>query len=567
MDPQRMRVARIRRKSSERENHLIDEYSSGRLTRREFLRRGSMLGMSISSLSFLVAACASPDSDGVTTTLAATQTTGSASRGGTLRVGTTVPARALDPLTIGDTGGTVLVGQTGEYLALSYGQPELRPMLAESWAPNEDSTIWTFKIRQGVTFSDGAPMTARDVAASFNFAADPANGTNALEAWQGILSPGGAQANDDATVVFELDKAIGSWPWLASSDNSSAVVLPEGFGGNWDQTWIGTGPWKLESYTPNVRATLVRNENYWGPKTIADSVEFTLFEDEVAMVLGLQSGDVDIVSAFGVANGQAILEDPESFRLIETPSSTHYPWFLRVNDPSSPIADKRVRQALALILDRQVVVDDLLAGYGEVGNDSPFASVHAATNPDVPQRTKDVEQARRLLAEAGFEEGFVLPVNIWNSASNPQFAQVAQDAAREIGVQLDLIVQDTATFLGSGEFGSSPQLDSLSAISDWGHRGIPNVFLLAQLRSDGVRNTSHWYNDEFDRLADEFMAESDLQVQRDLAGQIQRLLLDETPIIYPYFVSVLNATLPEIEGLIATPGSLMVLDQVTGAKV
>ena len=110
-----------------------------------------------------------------------------AAPGGTLRIGTTAPARALDPLTIGDTGASILVGQTAEYLALSTGEPELRPVLAESWSPNDDDSVWTFKIRQGVRFHDGRPLTARDVAASFNFAADPANGTNALEAWEGIL--------------------------------------------------------------------------------------------------------------------------------------------------------------------------------------------------------------------------------------------------------------------------------------------------------------------------------------------------------------------------------------------
>ena len=357
------RVYAIRKGVGERENHLIDEYMARRLNRRDFIRRATTAGMAIPTVAFL-AACLGQTSPSGSASSAGASGSAAAVAGGTLFIGTTVPARALDPLTIGDTGAGVMIGQTAEYLALSSGAPELTPMLAESWEPNEDATVWTFNIRQGVTFHDGRPLRAADVAASFNFASDPANGTNALEAWEGILSPGGCSAPDDSTVVMELDKAEGSWPWLCSNDNSSATILPEGESGsgNWEETWIGTGPWKLGSYTPNVRATLDRNEEYWGPKAIADHLEFSLYEDETAMLLALQGGDVQVVTAFGVANGRAILESPDSFTTIVTPSSAHWPWYVQVDDPSLPTADKRVRQALALVMDRQVLVDELLQG-------------------------------------------------------------------------------------------------------------------------------------------------------------------------------------------------------------
>ena len=157
-------------------------------------------------------------------------------------------------------------------------------------------------------------------------------------------------------------------------------------------------------------------------------------------------------------------------------------------------------------------------------------------------------------------------MNVWDTASNAQYAQIVQDAAKEVGIEIELTLMDTTTFLGTGEFGSSPQLDSVSVISDWGHRGIPNVFLNAQLTSNGVRNASHWHNEEFDQLATSFFGEPDLERQKEIAVQIQELLLDETPIIYSFFGSQLTATTPEVAGVVSTPSSLMLFDQATGAR-
>ena len=555
MHRQASRVDRVRAQRSEVENHLIDEYVDERMDRREFARRATTVGMSLPLISFVISACG----DSASTSSSGTKAAGAA--GGTIRIGAVTPARKLDPLTLGDNGSVGLVGQVGEYLALNDGQPELHPMLAESWKPDAASKVWTFKIRQGVKFADGSPMTAKDVAASFNRLADPKNGTNALEVFQGVLSTGAVKAVDDSTVTFELDAATGAFPWLVSSDNDSAIILPANYAGDWEKTWNGTGPWKLDAYTPKVRASFVRNEDYWGKRAIADRVEYTLFEDEVAMVLALQAKNIDIVSNFGVTSGRVILKDADKYTVNALRSSAHAPMYMRVDRP--PLDDKRVRQAIALCLNRKELVDSLLSGYADIGNDSPFAPVFAATNTDVPQREKDIAKAKQLLAAAGQAKGFKLEVNVWNTGANPAFAQILQNAVKEVGIDIKLVVQDTETFLGSGEYGSSPQLDSTVAVSDWGSRGVPNAFLTAQLRSDGVRNASHWKSPEFDRLYQQFVAESDVQAQRKLAGQIQELLLEETPIIYPYFTKYLTATLPNVTGVVPTAIGHMLVGQAT----
>ena len=171
----------------------------------------------------------------------------------------------------GDVGGIGLLGLTGEFLAVNE-TGELKPWLAESWEPNADASEWTFKIRQGVTFNDGTPMTAKDVAATFDRLADPANKSNALSVFKGVLTAGNTTAPDDATVVFKLDAPNGSFPYLVSSDNYNAIILPEAYTGEWTKTFIGTGPWKMDSYAEGASASFSRNDGYWGAKALPDKL-------------------------------------------------------------------------------------------------------------------------------------------------------------------------------------------------------------------------------------------------------------------------------------------------------
>ncbi len=175
-----------------------------------------------------------------------------------------VPAGLIEPLTVGDTGGVCLLSQCGEYLANSDPDLHLKPALAESWRPNADGSVWTFKIRRGVRFHDGRTLTAHDVAATMDRLADPANGSIALSAFAGTLSKGGARAVDDATVEFRLDAPNGSFPYLVSSDNYNAIILPSDYSGGFERDFNGTGPFRLEKYTAKARASFVRNEDVLG---------------------------------------------------------------------------------------------------------------------------------------------------------------------------------------------------------------------------------------------------------------------------------------------------------------
>jgi peptide/nickel transport system substrate-binding protein len=509
------------------ESALLQEWRAARIGRRDFLRLAALLGMGAP-----LAACGR-----------APQATG---RPGLITVGMPVPAGLIDPLTVGDTGGVCLLSQCGEYLAVSDADLHLKPQLAIGWRPNEDGSVWTFQIRAGVEFHDGRALTAHDVAATMNRLADPANGSIALSAFAGTLSKGAARALDAGTVEFRLDAPNGTFPYLVSSDNYNAIILPADYDGGFERDFNGTGPFRLERYVPKARASFVRNDRYWGAKALPDRVLFSFYDSIQAQVLAMQGGQLDVLLHVPVQGGQGLLTDPR-LSIVALPSSAHEQVHMRTD--AGRFADKRVRRAVALALNRENLVRGMFRGRAALGNDSPFAPIFPATDPDVPQRHLDLTQAKELMAAAGVPNGFAAILTAERYQELPDYAVVIQNAVRKIGIDLTLNVEDQSAYYGRAVFGSSDWLDSQMGIEDYGHRGVPNTLLTASLGSRGPFNAAHFKNPEYDGLVASYIAALDPLAQRACAGRIQRLLLEETPVIIAYFYDWLSVTAKQISGV------------------
>ncbi len=479
-------------------------------------------------------------------------------RGGTLRGAVTTPATAIDPFAVSEIGGRLIVSQPGEYLAISQSDGTLKPVLAESWEARESGKVWVFKIRSGVLFHDGTRLTARDVAATFNRHADPDVGSNALSALKGILSKGGAVAKDDTTVEFTLDVPYGNFPYTASSDNYNCVILKNGDNSDYSKHHNGTGPWKLKELRPGRGVTYIRNDNYWGTPPNFDEVEWTFYDDIGAAILAIQSGSADVLSGFPTRAGKALFHNP-NVKVVSFPSSTHEVIHMRTDIP--PFNDARIRRAVALAVDRPAVVRVLFDDKAEIGNDSPFARFFASTDQSVPQRVKDIAAAKALLSEAGVPNGFSVDLLAQKSGSIPELAVLLQDQLREIGVNVNIVQMSTDQYYGDLKFGTSPFLDSAFGIDDYGHRGTPNVFLSAQLLSTGVWNASHFKNPTYDALVAEYFASTNLPNQQKIAGQIQRLLQEETPQLGLYFYNFNVVHSANLTGVRATAMGHLFLEE------
>ena len=528
--------------------HVIDEFVAGRLSRRAFLRRGTIVGLSVPLLGGILAACGS----------AATSSSGSAAKGkpgATIKVGIGVPAAAINPITIADQGGLEMLGQVGEWLAFSDQHNNYHPWLATSWSPNADASVWTFKIRPGVKFNDGTPMTVDDVVYSFKTQCDPKGSANALSVFAGTLAPDGVVKVDDNTVAFHLEQPDGNFIDAVSENNYNMIIVPHGYDyGNYQKSFIGTGKFKMTSYTPNVGASFARNPHYWGKPTLPERTEWTFYAADPAIAAALEAGAIDCIDQFTIATGPQLLNG--NFHIIALKASSHRELSMR-ND-IHPFTNKYVRQAIAYTLDRPATVAALFKGYAEVGNDNPFAPAFRTTDTSVPQRQKNLTLARELLAKGGVPRGFSTPLLTENDQEIPHLAQIVKQAAAQIGVTLNLTIETSTKYYGQAVFGKSDWLDGEMSLVDYGARAVPNLFLQAPLQSinakngQGSWNAARFNNPTYDTLSKHFTAAVDLSTQRRLAGQIERLLLDETPIIYPYFYDYLSATQRRVAGVYPT---------------
>jgi peptide/nickel transport system substrate-binding protein len=530
-------------------NHAIDEFMSGRLTRRELLRHASVLGFALTA--------------GGIFGMPAARAQAAGKSGGTIRVAHLTPAGAVDPLTVTDAAGLALINQTGEFLIDDDSEHlTLRPALALSWKANDKGDVWTFRLRPNVKFHDGQPMTAKDVVATFNRLSDPGAGSAALSVLKGVLSKDSAKAVDDHTVEFHLDTPNGNFPYYVSSNTYNAVILPANFAGPYEKTFMGTGALKLEKYTPKVGASFVRNPDYWGEKSLPDRVTFSFYADQQAQLLAMQGRQADVMGDFTVQGGVSVLTNPQ-FKVLGTRSSSHRQIHMRCD--MGAFKDKRVRQALALSIDREVIVKGLFRGRAQVGNDSPFAPVFPSSDLTVPQRRIDIAKAKQLMSEAGVGNGFDITLTTEKYMEIPDLAVVVQNAAKAIGIRIQLKVESQDLYYGSGTFGKSDWLDSPLGITDYGHRGVPNVFLNAPLTSGGTWNAAHFRNPEYDKLVAQFVGALDAASQKKLSGQIQRLLLDETPVVIPYFYDQLIVTRASVSGVRFNAISQMWFDRATVA--
>jgi peptide/nickel transport system substrate-binding protein len=349
-----------------------------------------------------------------------------------------------------------------------------------------------------------------------------------------------------------LDSPTASFPYLTSSTTYQAIILPANYKlGTFEKTPQTTGAFKLTSYTPGVGAKYDRFAGWWGGRAPLDGVDVTYYTDAAAVTAALLGRQIDLVGQVQFADSRPLFGNA-NVQIFATRGATHRQVPMRVDIPGSPLHDFRVRQAIALTLDRPAIVRTLFNGRADIGNDSPFAPVYPST-AKVPQRHKDLRKAKQLLA-ASHHKSFSIQLTTEQTGEIPQLAQIIQRSVKAIGINMSLkILTSTAYFAGSqtgppNGWGTTPWLNTPMNITDWGHRAVPNVYLVSALESKGVWNAAHYSNRRFDRAAKSYTAAISLKDQRKYAKQMELILLHDTPVIFPYFYNYLAAGLKSVRG-------------------
>jgi peptide/nickel transport system substrate-binding protein len=539
-------IENYRRTAGDLENELIDEYRAGTLTRKELIQRGSVLGMSLPLLGLI----AGP----VERAFAAPLDVGR--RGGTIRLGTAPIDGSLEPPLLQSLAAISVTQISGEQLTFADKNAVLRPRLATSWKPSRGGRSWTFQIRRGVRFHDDTPMTVDDVVATFKRLLGP--DSQAQSSYKGVI--GSVRAVGRNAVRFDLEGPNGLFPYLTAQMTYQAIILPRSYRmptdlskpGEFTSKMIGTGPFRLRANRGAGGISWVANPNYWGGRPAIDAVEMQILEDQ-ARVTALQSGQIDLAVQVSYEGARQLQRAGKKLLPIRTANHR----YLNMNVTKEPFNDVRVRQAIALALDRPGLARGLWGPYAQVGNDSPMWPGYPYTAKDVPQRRQDIQRARALLRAAG-KENLKLTLTCYRAFEMPDYAQRVAQALRQIGIDCDVRVFTSTQYFDGVSFGArgklAPWLDTDFGIVDYGGRPVPLTYLNAALKSGGVWNAARYRSRTFDRILANFIGAPDLAGQRRYSRQLQLQLLKDTPAIYAYFYNFIAATGQNVRGYV--PGGM-----------
>jgi peptide/nickel transport system substrate-binding protein len=403
--------------------------------------------------------------------------------------------------------------------------------------------LYVIHLREGILFHDGKPVTADDVIYSFQRRLDPDLGL--APALATLLDANGLTKVDDRTVQVQLLQPAVTF--LNGLAEYTATVVPVGYTRE-DPVQIGTGPYKLESFTAGAESVHTKNPDYWDEgKPYLDEIQIIDFADAAALVNALSSGDVDAIVDVPFAQAATIGAD-SNLALLESEAGSWLPITMAVDQ--EPFTDPRVRQAMRLIVDREQMVERVLSGHGRVANDM-YGVFDPCYPEDFPQRAQDIEQARELLAAAG-KEG--LTIDLFapdDTAGLPELAAAFAEQAKDAGVTVNVKVLDGGTYWGD------EYTKRTFATSFWGTRPYLNQVAAGSLK-DATYPETHWppEGSNFQDLYLQALAETDDDARCEIIREMQQQEYDEGGNIIAVFNSLLDAHAANVQGFVAQPNVL-----------
>jgi len=419
--------------------------------------------------------------------------------------------------------------------------------LAES-VEADNPTQYTIKLRKGIEFQDGKTLTADDVIYSLQRIGTEANGLTGFAA-TATMDVANIKKLDNLTVRLPLLSPDSTIPQTLASYTFGIVPTGyEAFKGD-PSTQIGTGPYKLKSFSPGQESVSERNPNYWrgDGSPYFDTVTITDFADATAQVNALQGGQIDAMTDLPAAQVAAV--QAKGLKVLNSQTGGWVPLCMAIDMP--PFDDNRVRQAMRLIVDRQGMIDQIASGYGTVANDlyAPFDEGYFG---DLPQRERDIDQAKSLLKAAG-QEGLTVDLHTTAGASGMvTLATVFATQAKDAGVTVN--VKNDPNYYGDA------YLKLAFSVDFWGTRGYLNQVQQGSLPTSPY-NETHWppksgEGSNFGDLYQQALAATDSGTRIDIEHQMQQLEYDLGGYIIPFFGNLIDGYAANVAGLSPSKGTL-----------
>lgn len=499
------------------------------ITRREALR-GAAAGGAVLLGGGLLSACGV---DPAVIAVSSPEPKGPIKSGGNLIVGSTGGGAqdSIDAHFATSDPDIARLNQLYEPLAVRDADFNLQLLLAESITPEKKPDVWTARLRPGVTFHNGQPVTADDVIFSLQRIINPKNpGTGAASI--GYIDLKRTRKLDPRTVSIALQ-----YPNVGFPDDIGQYfngIVPVGYD---PKNPVGTGPFKYKSFAPGQQSVFVRNADYWNGPPHVDQVTIIDFVDDTAKVNALLSDQVHAITNLPAAQLTQVRGLP-SLRDLISHSGAWQPFTMRVD--KAPFNDVRVRQAFRLIVNRQQMIDQVLLGQGRVGNDL-YAPLDPAYDGALPQRHQDLEQAKSLLKQAGHSGLKVTLVTAPVYEGIVEAAEVFAAQAAGAGVTVNLDKTDTTTFYGPN------YLKWTFAQDFWFTRNY-----IPQIEQGSLPNSpfneTHWADPTFQNLIRRAQGELDATKRTDLLHAAQAIEYERGGYIVWAFSNQLDAYSSQVKG-------------------
>jgi peptide/nickel transport system substrate-binding protein len=487
-----------------------------------------------------------------------------------LVVGQVAEPKSLDPQAVTAVNDfRILINLYDGLVRYQDGSLEVEPALATSWDISDDGTVYTFKLRKGVTFHDGTPFNAQAV--KFNFdrmlvEKHPYHNTGPFPLAFFFKSIKETRVLDDYTVQFKLDKPYA--PLLSNLAYPTGLIVSpaavkkhkKDFGRN----PVGTGPFQFARWESNRLVAVEKNPNYWNGAPKLDAVVFRPITDANTRVTEILSGGIDLMVEVPPDNVAMFAED-KSFTVYEQVGP--HLWFLILNMKEGPFKDKRARQAVNYAINKQALVENVLQGTATVATGptpSAFAWAYSDTLKPYPY---DPDKAKELLKAAG-AEGAEITFYVTEGGSgmlNPiAMGTAIQADLAKVGLKVKIETYEWNTFLGKVNPGLEGKADM--AEMAW-MTNDPDTLPFLALRTDawpdkGGFNSGYYSNKKVDQLLEQARAATDQAKRAELYKQMQKIVYDDAPWAFIANWKQNAVTTAQVKGFNLQPSFLLVLKDV-----
>lgn len=499
--------------------NLIAQMTGSGLSRRQFINRTAALWLSVSAAALM---------------LDAAPAKAEPKRGGSVKIAINDGAQtdSYDPATWQSSFTQVIFGGTLCNALTEIGPDDtILPDLAESFEASTDLAKWTFKLRNGLTFHNGKPVTSNDVIESFRYHMAP-NSTSAAKAM--LESIADIKADGPQTVIFTLKGGNADFPYVVSDNHLAVFPAKAGGGIDW-AAGIATGPFMIESFQPGISAKMKRNPAYHKPgQPYFDAVEFVNIIDVAARTNALITGEIDYMVDVDLKT-MTLLDRNPTTEILRTRGVRHFTFDM--NTQVAPFDNPDLRKALKYAIDREDIVKKALLGNAVVSNDNPIApQIKYAFNP-TPQHNYDVEKAKEYLKKSGLSN-VTLDLSVADTAfpGAMDAALLFKDHAAKAGITINVIRE-----ADDGYWDKVWQHKPFVGV-DWLGRPTCDSLFTTVYAQGAPWNDTQWKNPRFDELLISGRATADDAKRQAIYAEMQQILHDDGGTIVLAYAFYIDAT-------------------------